>query len=246
MESMVCRGLVIRQSNYGEADRILTIFTGELGIVRVVAKGVRKYKSHQGAAAQLLCFGQFTLCRGKNLYTLRGAAQTESFYRIGASAEKLALAAYLCELTQGFVAEGVCEPEILRLLLNTLYILADKDRPLQLIKAVYELRLSALAGFAAQSGKCVCCGTDTGLVYFSARQGGVLCGACLDADRGARKISDAARFALDYILCQPPERIFAFEASQGVLFELYALAEDFVCAHVEKAILSLSYFKNLL
>ena len=246
MEGVVCKGLVIRQSNFAEADRILTIFTEEMGIIRAVAKGARKFGSHQGAAAQFLNFAQFTLHPGKNMYTLRGASQIESFFKLSESVEKLALATYLCELTQAFTAEGTREPEILKLLLNTLYLLAEKVRPLLLIKAVYELRLSSLAGFEAQCDKCVRCGASDGLTHFSAAEGGVLCASCVASNQKSVKISDASRAAMVYILRGKTERIFAFEVSEPVLLELSALAENFVLLHAEKELFSLSYLKNLI
>ena len=67
METINVNGLVIAQTNYGEADRILHIFTDKLGIVSAIAKGARKYKSHQGGASQLLYYSSFTLVGGKGM-----------------------------------------------------------------------------------------------------------------------------------------------------------------------------------
>lgn len=245
MQGMVCKGLVIRQTDYAEADRIITIFTEELGIIHAIAKGARKFGSHQGAAARFLCFGQFTLFSGKNMYTLRGAVQIENFYGLGASVEKLALAYYLCELAQIFAAEANPEPEILKLLLNTLYILENKNRPLLLIKTVYDLRLSALAGFEAQTESCIRCKKPCCLTHFSATEGGTVCTLCAPHTEQAKEISNAARTALTYILCQPSKRIFAFHISEAVLLELSCLAENFVLMRAEKEPNSLSYFKSL-
>lgn len=245
MDSIVCKGIVIRQTNYAEADRILTIFTEELGIVHAMAKGARKYRSHQGAAAQMLCYGQFTLVRGKNLYTLRGAATLESFYGVSGNIGKLALATYLCDITHTFVAEASIEPDILRLLLNTLYLLANKDRPLALIKAVYELRLLALAGFGVETRSCVRCGRQGANAGFSVQEGGTVCGLCLSAASDGLQLPSGALAAMDYILHQPIERIFSFEVPREVFEVVANLAQGLVLLHAERDFYSLSYYQNV-
>lgn len=245
MESAVCKGLVIRQTNYSEADRILTIFTEDFGIVRAIAKGARKYRSHQGAAAQMLCYGQFTLYPGKNMFTLRGATPIESFFGISASVEKLALATYLCDITQTFVAEENQESEILRLLLNTLYLLANKDRPLPLIKAVYELRLLALSGFGALVTQCVICGTYENLNHFSLKAGGTVCQHCAALAEDSVLLSESALRAMDFALDQPTQRSYSFEVPQKVILEVADLSERFLLSRAERDFFSLGYYHNV-
>lgn len=245
MESIVCKGLVIRQTNYAEADRILTIFTQELGIVRAMAKGARKYRSHQGAAAQLLCYGQFTLYQGKNMYTMRGASPIENFFGISSSVEKLALATYLCDITQTFVAEANREPEILRLLLNTLYLLANKDRPLPLIKAVYELRLLALSGFGVEATHCVGCGAENELIGVSLEAGGAVCRQCASSIRDMKSLSGGTLQAIEFALHQPVQKIYSFEVTESVLTQMADFAELFVLSRAERDFYSLSYYHNV-
>lgn len=213
--------------------------------MQVLAKGVRKFRSHQSAAAQMLCYGQFTLVRGKSLYTLRGASPIESFFDISASIEKLALATYLCDITRTFVAEASREPEILRLLLNTLYILAHKNRPLALIKAVYEIRLIALAGFGVETRRCVRCGARGVQAGLSVSEGGTVCRQCLSAAADSVLLPDGALVAIDFILHQPMERIFSFDAPPQVLEAVADVAQNLVLTHAERDFYSLSYYHSV-
>ena len=243
MEKIVTNGLVTRQVNYGEADRILHIFTEELGIVSVLAKGARKYKSHQGGAAQLLYYGQFTLAPGKGMYRMQGASVLESFFALSQDIEKLALCTYLFDITAALVQEQMPDRAALSLLLNTLYILANKDRPLALVKAVYELRLLSLEGFRANCGACSRCGEREGLFCFSNGAGGVVCQSC--AAPGDAPLSAAALSALRYILDEPPERIFSFSMPEAELQALGAISEKFLLHQVERSFPSLNYYKQI-
>lgn len=243
VEKLVTNGLVIRQVNYGEADRILHIFTEELGIVNALAKGARKYKSHQGSAAQLLCYGQFTLAPGRGMYRMQGASVLESFFALSQDIEKLALCTYLFDVTAALVQEQMSDRAALSLLLNTLYILANKDRPLALIKAVYELRLLLLEGFGANCGICSKCGKQEELSYFSNSAGGVVCQSC--AAPGDIPLSAAALAALRYILDEPLERIFSFSLPEAELQALGKVSEKYLLYHIERSFPSLDYYKQI-
>jgi len=252
LETIITDGLVLRQTNYDETHRILTIFTRELGVVSAIARGVRKHKSHQGGAAQFLCYSQFTLCKNSSrsdMYALQGASLHDSFYDIGSDIVKLSLANYLCDITAAFAVDHSPEPEILRLLLNTLYILAKKDRPLNLVKAVYELRLMTLAGFGAEVHECIRCQNHEQLSYFSPVQGGAVCALCnmvaVFAPKEIAPMPAPVRAAIDYIGTQDENRIFAFDMPQEQRSSLEALAEAFLLAHADKRFASLDYYRKI-
>lgn len=245
METITTKGLVIKQTNYGEADRILHIFTQDLGIVSAIAKGARKFKSHQGLSSQLLYYSLFTLAPGKNMYSLRGAECIESFFSLSERIDSLALCMYFFDITSALTPEGVEEREILSLLLNTLYILSKNDRPLKLIKAVYELKLLSLAGFEAQYDTCLVCGkkiADTP-TSFSASMGGLVCQTCQVPS--ALALSRGAANSIKYILSNSVDKIFSFSISPEALDELSEASEKFIIECCERTFLSLSYYKSV-
>ena len=244
MEKTVVNGLVIKQINYGEADRILHIFTEELGIVSALAKGARKYKSHQGGAAQLLYYCQFTLAPGKSMYSLQGASVLKSFFDLSYDIEKLALCNYLFDITAAFVQEQLPDRPVLSLLLNTLYILKSKARPLPLIKAVFELKLLSLSGFHAGCDNCCKCSADGPLAAFLCSAGGVVCADCTTPDAAA--LAPPTLAALRYILAEGADKIFSFSLPQEALAQLAAISEKFLLYHAEKSFPSLTYYKQMI
>lgn len=242
MEKTVTNGLVIKQVNYGESDRILHIFTEELGIVSVLAKGARKYKSHQGGAAQLLYYCQFTLVPTKGMYSLRGASVLESFFDLSYDIKKLALCSYMFDAAAALVQEQMPDKAVLSLLLNTLFILKNKQRPLPLVKTVYEMRLLSLTGFCAEVETCCICRGSKPLNSYSCSSGGALCSDCTASD--AFPLSEPTLHAMRYILNENTAKIFSFSLSEEALGELCKISEKFMLYHAEKNFASLAYYNS--
>ncbi len=243
MEPVQDSALVIRTQNYGEADRILTLFAKEYGIVSVMAKGARKFKSHQAGATQLFTYGRFNLVPGKNMYTLRGAVCEESFFSVSATIENLALAQYFCDLAYQTIGPENPDAQILSLLLNTLYLLSKNEKSPDLIKAVYELKLCMLAGFAPNTDCCTLCGSTQHLNAFSPSRGGMLCSACTAPD--AIPLSVPTQKALQYIANAPLNASFGFTLKEAFLCELSKICEKFALFNVDNYPKSLDYYKKI-
>ena len=243
MEAVQVNALVIRAQNYSEADRILTLFSREKGIISAIAKGARKFKSHQAGATQLFCYGRFNLVPGKNMYTLRGAVCEESFFTVSSSIENLALAQYMCDLA--YQATGPENPDegVLSLLLNTLFLLSKGEKSLEQIKAVYELKLCERAGFMPNTACCMRCGETENLNAFSPAMGGMLCAACSAAD--AVSLSAPTVKALQYLADAPLSSSFGFTLKEDFLCELSKACEKFVLFNVDNYPKSLDYYKKI-
>ncbi len=241
LDTIITKGFVLRQRNYGEADRILTVFTEKLGVVTAIAKGARKYKSHQGQAASLFCYSEFSLCAGKSMYTLRGATLINSFYNITTSLEKLSLASFLCDITSYFLPEASPEKEVLSFLLNTMHILSSKDRDLFLMKAVYEIKFLSMIGYEIEASCCVSCQSEN-VCHFSAEKGGLLCEKC---GEGLTKIPNSVVLALRYILLYDASKIYSFALDRSNILILSKLADKMLVHISEKSFKSLEYFNSV-
>lgn len=174
-------GLVVRAKR--DKDVILTLLTPEMGKITVIAKGARSLKGPQMALSQPFCYGDFELYKKGDLYWLHTGDLKENFYAVTTRLDALNLAAYFCD-----VAVAVSEPgepcgDLLRLLLNSLYFLANKTYPDDLIKGVFEWRILAMQGLSPAVRTCCACGktADTGFALDVA-QGELYCGKCR-ADR---------------------------------------------------------------
>lgn len=171
-------GLIIRETPVGEADKFVTVLTRTHGVVRVAARGARKTNSRHAAATRLLTHGQFLMQEGKSGWYLDDARPLTVFFALKDDLEKLTLGQYFCELAGAIAPREEPAEEALRLLLNALHFLANGERAPYLLKAVTELRLLALAGYAPDLTTCCRCGRSEGANGFLPREGQLLCSAC--------------------------------------------------------------------
>ena len=120
---LTTNALVLREVNYKESDKILTLLTEQEGKLTVSARGCRKKGSVIAAACQLLVWGEFTLYEFREMWSVKETASERLFDGIRADLEKLSLASYLAEVTEALAEEGQPDPGLLAVTLNCLHAL---------------------------------------------------------------------------------------------------------------------------
>ena len=179
MSNLVTRGIVLREVNYKEADKILTLLTPE-GKLAAKARGVRRKGSRLAAGCQLLVYSELTLFEYKDYYTVNEASSLEQFWGVKRDVELLALGSYFAEVCEAVAEEGVPQPELLSLILNSLYALDKLGKPQALVKAAFELKTACLAGYEPLLDACAVCGAEPDQPAFHIREGVLHCAACRD------------------------------------------------------------------
>ncbi|MDP4152323.1 MAG: DNA repair protein RecO [Bacillota bacterium] len=238
------KGFVIKETAVGESDKVLTVLAQGLGKIQAWARGSRRLKSPLMAASQCFTYADFTLFKNKDTYSVNQAEIIAGNFELRKNIETLALASYITELAGKVVQENAADDEILKLTLNTLYLLGKGDRPAALIKSVYELRLMMLSGFMPELHDCVLCGGEIEKpLYFDSAAGGVVCESCREKDGDAVSVSPSVYKALCRIMGE--EGIFSFSLSDHALSELSVMAEAFVLMHTDFAFKTLDFYKTL-
>lgn len=242
--SEVLRGIVLRETETKEADKILTLLTAERGRLSVIARGVRRQTCRYAAAAQTLAWGEWTLYHRGGWCYARDAAALELFEGLRTDLEGLALGCYFAELTEAVTAEGEPAPELLRHLLNGLYALNTLKKSPALTKAAFEWKLLSLAGYEPLADRCCICGReDMDSARLDAVQGVLRCAGC--GGDGGLPLSGGALSALRHILYGEPRRLYAFTLKDGALRELARAAEASVMVQLERNFRTLDYYKRL-
>ena len=243
-ERRVTRGLVLRATDTKESDRILTVLTGDMGKIPVVAKGARSRKSRISASAQLLAYSEMTLTESHGWQILAEASTIALFEKVGQDVELLALASYFAELTDSVTYEGLATPEILSLLLNALYALGDLGRDQTLVKAAFELRLMALTGFEPMADGCGRCGQEEpGEPVLDVVSGEVCCARCAGGGL-AMPLGEGGLAALRHILWCDPRRLYSFTLDRESLGLLGHAAEAYTAARLERGFGTLDFYKS--
>lgn len=223
------QGLVIRHREFGEADRILTIYTLEKGKLQAIAKGVRKLKSRK--AGHLEPFTQVTLqlAKGRNFDVITQAETIRKFNNILDDLKLTAQAAYVLELLDRFTYEEGENRALYNLVVETLLRL-DRGFSPGLVLHYYEVHLMDILGFKPQLQECVVCGASIQPEdqYFSAKLGGIVCPNSLSGDPSAWLVSMNALRYLRFFQRSPWPQVKNRTIPQEVDRELSKLIEKYL------------------
>jgi DNA repair protein RecO (recombination protein O) len=186
--SLKTEAVVLRSIRYGEADRILHLYTPHRGRLGAIAKGARRTRSRFGGRLEPFFRLRLVLHEGKSdLLTVTSAETVSGYPALRADAAALDGAARACDAVARLFDTAEPNPGVFHLLCNELALLdASPARATRANQLAFRLKLLLAAGFAPQLGACVSCGAREGLTGFSPAGGGVVCAAC-----------EAAAFPLD-------------------------------------------------
>jgi DNA repair protein RecO (recombination protein O) len=168
--------IVLKRTDFGEADRLLTLYTPGLGKLRAIAKGIRRPTSRKSGHLELFTHSQLLIAKGRNLDIITQAETITAFKPLRHDLLRLTYAYYVAELVDRFAEEGVDNRPLYDLLLATLGRLAEDPDPV-LATRFFEVRMLGLMGYQPQLFHCVECRAPLTPEdqYFDAEAGGVLC-----------------------------------------------------------------------
>ena len=239
-------GIVLRETEYKESSRILTVLTGTEGKLTVSAKGTKRKNSRTAASTQLLAYSEMTLYKGRdNRWTLTEARSLELFDGLREEIELLSLGAYFAEVMETVSDEDSPSPEILALGLNSLYALSKGLKPARLIKAVFELRMMCLAGFEPILTACADCGEPTDSGYLDLVGGILTCKKCGYSGDLTAPLDSGALSAARYITGAEPKRIFSFAISDASMNMLGDAAEKYLLVQMDRGFGTLDYYNKV-
>jgi DNA repair protein RecO (recombination protein O) len=172
--------VVLRSMRYGEADRILHLYTPEHGRMSAIAKGSRRPNSRFGGRLEPFFRLRVDLHEGRSeLLTVTGAQTVDGYAHLRADARAIDAAARVCDAVSRLFETSEGHPGVFNLLCNALSLLDREPTHASRGRALaFRLKLLVAAGLTPRLAACVSCGTDTSLTRFSGAGGGMLCESC--------------------------------------------------------------------
>ncbi len=231
------KALVLRAIPVGDNDRLLTMLSGEHGVISVSARGASRSGSRMAAMAQPLMYGEFMLFRGNTRFSLNSGDILASFFNLALEPSRYEIAVRMLGYAEdaGMVPEAASE--VLTLTLHMLRrMLPDNKVSLapELVAAAFQLKLAQIGGLAPHVTGCVRCGTTAiDEIRFSQEAGGFLCEACLPEDPSAVGISPGVAKAMLYVMCAPVETLFRFDLEPAVAEAFIRLVTDYMARRWE-------------
>lgn len=238
-------GLILKEQNIGEKDKLVTVLTRQNGIVRAFVRGAKSLNNRKNSATGMFCYSKLSLYKTKDSYIIDEAEPIETFFGLRSDLTKISLAQYFSELVMTLVQESEPSGEYLRLILNSLYFLANNKLPHEQIKAVTELRLMCMAGYMPSLVACERCGEyETDTMYFDSENGLLYCEGC---------VSSNALFALDIALVRSMrhiafsdfEKIYSFKADANSLADLSYVTEKYLLSKMQRSFKTLDFYNSV-
>ncbi len=252
MNNYVTEAINLKSYNLNDADKIIVMYSKDNGLIKGVAKGIKKPKSKLGARMDLLVANSLQLLKGRSMDTIIQAQTVNNFRKTREDMDKLMLSSYVSELIVNF-GEGseAASKEIYELLYKALNRIADskekKDALIAVIK--FQLKLLLIMGFCVELDTCLCCREQIldEEMYFSSAMGGVICKECNETLGVKLKMHHKIRdfllamlqFDFDY------ESEYDRKATEKVCQVCFDLLDDYIKVHSSKKQKTLKVLKEL-
>ena len=238
--------VIISHRDFGEADRLVTLFSLEGGKIRALAKGVRKISSRKAAYLEPFMHSKLVLARGKTFWIITQADSIRNSLKIRDSLEKTGQAAYVMELVDRFSVEDEPDHAVFRLFVKMLDRINSGEGVFGALR-FFELRLLDRAGFRPDLTNCVDCSRKITAQdqYFSTTQGGVLCPDCGKMHNHARKVSVNTLRFLRHFQRSAFSEIIDLEIPIAVQAELTALMNSYISGIVERKLNAPDFIKQV-
>ena len=238
-------GLILKEQNIGEKDKLVTVLTRHNGLVRAFVRGAKSVKNRKNSSTGMFCFSKLSLYKTKDTYIIDEAEPIELFFELRNDLEKLSLAQYFAELVITLVQEDEPAEEYLRLILNSLHFLAKDKMPNEQVKAITELRLMCIAGFMPNLVACDRCGEyETDTMYFDVEDGLLYCENCVPTDM-IFQLDIGLVKALRHIAFSDFEKIYSFKMEEYALPDLSYVTEKYLLSKLQRNFKTLEFYKEI-
>ncbi len=256
MEELSVKALVVKSVDFGEFDKLLTLVTEDKGKITVTVKGGKSLRSKFISVSEPFIYAYFNLRKSKKYFYVYDSDLIEDFYPLRDSIEKLSLAAYICDIANEISLEGISDPDVLKLTLNTLYALAYKEHGIRTVKAAFEFKAAVIAGFMPDLTACEICGkTDSDGLFIDVRGGRLLCNDCialgsertgLEPSSVILSVTPSVVAAFNYLSVCPIQKFLSFRLDESEVPIFSIASEKYLINHLEKEFYTLDFFKSLM
>lgn len=237
--------LVIKESNIGEQDKLITLLTADRGVIKAYAAGAKSIKSKRAAATGLLSYASFTIDKKGENFRITEATPISLFFGAGSDIVVLSLSQYFCELSAIIEPPPEESQEFLRLILNSLHFLTQKKKNPVLIKAITELRILSTSGYLPNLLACEDCSKfEDDIMYFNIENGSLYCKECMQGVN-LLPINRTVLEAMRHIVYSNFDKLYSFSIPETDAELLSNLTERYLLFQTELKITTLDFFNSI-
>ena len=252
MNNYVTEAINLKSYNLNDADKIVVMYSKDNGLIKGVAKGIKKPKSKLGARMDLLVANTLQLLKGRSMDTILQAQTVNHFRKTRENFDKLTLSSYISEVVINF-GEGSeqSSKEIYELLYKALNKISDSDTKKDMMIAVikFQLKILLIMGFCVELDCCLCCGERIleEAMFFSKAMGGVICKKCSEPLGVKLKMHHKVRDFLQAMLQFDfnYESDYDRKANEKICQVCFELLDEYIKTHTNKKQKSVKIIREL-
>ncbi|MFH1190362.1 MAG: DNA repair protein RecO [Candidatus Omnitrophota bacterium] len=241
-------GILLRRQDLRETSILLTFYTKDFGKIKGIVRGVRGPRAvFGGGAYELFALDELVFYerKGPEIFTISQCDLLGYFGPVRSSLEKLSYASYMAELLDSVTGLSDKNSDVFDLMLNSLTLLSGGASPKRVAR-IFEIKLLNLLGLMPNFDECANCGGKVDQhPRFSLRHGGLVCKACLDADRMALSILPGTIKFMEHVRSSSFDRAAMVKVSAEVGRELERLLRRFLDYHVERRLKTVEFIKEI-
>ncbi|EKQ50323.1 MULTISPECIES: DNA repair protein RecO [unclassified Clostridium] len=213
------KAVIIKTQDFKENDKLVWFYTEKLGKITAVVRGAKKSKSKFLALTLPLCYGEYMVYKGKNLYTLQEGKIINSFQGLLDNLHKLTYSSYLCELIDIACADNEVNTGLFKDLVTTLYLLNTNALDYELLIRAFELRLLKATGYSLILDNCSICRKKISTSnYISLSYYGGICNEC--PKEHGMFISKGTYNALRFLMNMDIDKLYRLNLNNEIKEEL--------------------------
>lgn len=239
-------GVVVRAMDYGEGNKIISLYTREAGKMSVMARGAKKMNSRYAAVAQLFTYGQYVVYKSRmgSMGTLNAAEIVRSHQKLREEIRLAAFAAYIAEMYEKLLPELEPNPVLFEQLLAAFLALEQGKEP-AILANIVEMKMLALSGYMPELNACVSCGAEQGEWAVSAVSGGLLCPRCRGKDAAAIPVAGATLKLLRLFQRVDLRSIGSIEVKPATMLQLKRCMSSLMDAYLDVRWKSRSFIEQM-
>lgn len=238
--------IILRRKDFGEADRLITLFTPEAGKINALAKGIRKPASRKAGHLEPYTRSNLLLAKGRDMDIIVQADTVQSYRPLREELLRSTYGTYCVDLLDKFTLDESENKPLYDLLSKALgWLCATDDLPLTV--RYYEVQLLGMAGYQLELFRCSARGEEIAAEdqFFSPSDGGVLCPRCGKDRPWAFAISLSALKVLRFMHKSPYEKIRDLQLRQSVQAELERILQRAISFHLERQLKSVELLRQV-
>nr|WP_092068462.1 DNA repair protein RecO [Dendrosporobacter quercicolus]NSL47105.1 DNA repair protein RecO [Dendrosporobacter quercicolus DSM 1736]SDL76325.1 DNA replication and repair protein RecO [Dendrosporobacter quercicolus] len=243
MSQYLTEAILLSVRNWGEADKMVTVFSRNYGKITAIAYGCRRPQNRLAGVMQVFSQAELSIMPGKGLDTIKQGELKQSFRKIKENLDCMAYAAFINELVVEFCPDRQPEPLIYDLLIHTFSTITNRNPRLVALASAWQLL--ALAGYRPQVDCCVHCGQTIGPdeAYFSAEKGGSVCLHC--EHQGLLAFSPHSQAFTANLLGLDWENLQGFSVNGATLRQTEQILTSYVVYLLGKPLKSLNFIQQV-